>query len=137
MVNSVFKSFIFGFLVGVILVGIGWVFVGRNDIGQIRQDYNRVNGDFQGVQRNSNKLTADSSGFAGDIAIIAETSRSIENRSIRLDKGLTDIDGDIGLSVVKVDELEQYNIRLIRIGRNLGDISYDLRQLNKESRAQE
>jgi hypothetical protein len=133
----VFKAFIYGLLVGVILTGIGWFFIGRNNIGKIRTDFDRVSGDFEGVQRNSDQLTTDSDGFAGDITIITETSKRIESRSVRIDEGLTSIDGDIGLSIAKVDELEQHNKRLIHIGRDIGTISFDLKQLNKDSREKE
>lgn len=132
-VSSVLKTFFYGLLVGIILTGVGWYFVGRNDIGRISSDFERVDGDFQGVQRNSDQLTADSSGFAGDITIITETSRSIEGRSQRIDEGLTSIDGDIGLSITKVDELEQFNISLIRIGRDVGDVAFDLRRISEKS----
>lgn len=131
------KAFFYGLLVGIILTGSGWFFMGRNDIGRIRQDLDTVNGNFEGVQRDSDSLTADSDGFAGDITIITETSRSIEGRSKRIDEGITFIDGDLGLASSKVDELEQYNIKLIRIGRDVGDVAFDLRRLSEKSGAEE
>jgi len=133
----VFKAVIFSFLAGVLVTGLGWFFMGRSDIGQIRADFNGVNGDFQGVQRNSDQLRIDSDGFAGDITIITETSRRIADRSGTIDEGLTAVNGDVGLITAKVDELEQYNNRLIHIGRDVGDLAFDLRQLDKESGTEE
>jgi len=133
----VFKSFLFGLLAGVILTGLGWYFAGRNNLSEIRQDLNRVHGDFEGVQRNSNQLSINSDGFAGDITIITDTSRRIEDRSKRIAEGLSDADGDLGLSIDKVDKLEQFNKRLIRIGRDVGSLAYELRRISEESREKE
>ena len=132
-----FKSFLFGLLAGVILTGLGWYFAGRNNLSEIRQDLNRVHGDFEGVQRNSNQLSINSDGFAGDITIITDTSRRIEDRSKRIAEGLSDADGDLGLSIDKVDKLEQFNKRLIRIGRDVGSLAYELRRISEESREKE
>ncbi len=128
-----FKTFIFGLLAGIILTGACWFFIGRNDIGSIRQDFDRVNGDFEGVQRNSDTLRTDSDGFAADITGITDKSKLIADRSRRIDEGLTGVDGDVRLITIKVDELEQYNISFIRLGRDLGNITFELRQINKDS----
>lgn len=135
--NSVVKTFFYGLLVGIILTGTGWFVFGRNDISRIRQDYDRAYGDFQNVQRNSDSLTADSSGFAGDITVITETSKRIDDRAAKVEDGFTELNSGLGQSIDKVDELEQYNIKLIRVGRDIGDLAFDLRRIDKKSRETE
>lgn len=119
---------------GVALTGFGWFFMGRNDLAEVRADLNGVNRDFQEVQRISDQLRDQSNGFAGDIAVIEDTSRRIENRSNGIDERLYIAGGDLGIASVKVDELEQFNRELVWIGRDIGSLSFDLRQLSEESR---
>ncbi len=129
-----FKTFLYGFLIGIIITGLGWFSLGRNDLGQIRKDYNRTSGDLERVQRIVGKLSDNSNGFAGDIAGLTEKSRSIADRGGRLDEGLSGISSNVGVISGKVDNLEKWNRRTVVLSRDFGDQLYELRQINKESR---
>ena len=132
-----FKQMAYSFLVGVIVTGLLWGFAGRNDLGQIRGDYDRTSANLERVQRIVSELGTDSNGFASDITTINTTAKRIEDRSKRIDEGLTGVDGDFGFVVGQVDQLEIWNRRSIIIGRDFGDQLFYLRQLNKESREEE
>jgi len=131
------KTFFYGLLVGCIVAGVLWFSLGRNDLRQIRSDYERTAGDLQRVQRNISELSTNSDGFAGDITTIDTTSKRIADRSKRLDQGLTDFSGDFRDITTKVDQLEKWNRRSIVLNRDFGDKLYDFRQLNKEGREAE
>ncbi len=127
-----FKSFSYGLLVGIIISGILWSFAGRNDLRQIRSDYEGSAGNLQRVQRIVSELSADSDGFARDITTIDTTAKRIADRSGRIDEGLQGFNGDFGIVTGKVEQLEKWNRRSLVIGRDFGDKLFDLRQLNKE-----
>ena len=131
--NDMFKAFAIGFLVCGIGLGFLWWTVGRNDIGEIRANYDRSSADLERIQRNISELSDNSDGFARDITTINSTSKRIGVRSGRLEEGLLAIDGDFGLVITKVDELEKFNRRALVLNRDYGDFLFDLRQLNKES----
>ena len=132
-----FKAFGYGFLVGILLAGVGWYSFGRNDLREIRTDYDGTAGDLQRVQRIVSELGTDSDGFAGDITAINTTAQRIADRGRRIDEGLTGFNGDFGNVIIQVDQLEKWNRRTLVLGRDFGDQLFDLRQLNKEGRAEE
>jgi len=127
------KSFAYGILVGLVIGGILWFSFGRNDLRQIRKDYERASDNLERVQQTVSELSTNSDGFAGDITSIDGTAQRIEDRSKRLDKGLTGFEGGFRDITVKVDKLEKWNRRSVILGRDFGDKLFDLRQLNKAS----
>ena len=133
MVNSVFKSAFIGFLIGVAAVGTFWFFFGRSDIKRVRQDLNTVHESYESVQRISDQLSIDVAGLTRDIALINTTSGESWNRGIDISERLENINGDFGFVLVKVDELESINIGFIRLGRNFGDVAFDLRRLREKN----
>lgn len=135
--SKMFKSFAYGLLVGIIIAGVLWYSTGRNDLRQIRSDYEGAAGNLQRVQRIVSELGTDSDGFARDITSINTTSKRIADRSGRINEGLTGFDGDFGIVTGKVEQLEKWNRRSLILGRDFGDQLFYLRQLNKESRAEE
>lgn len=128
---------IFGFLVGLMLGGIGWFFIGRNDLGEIRRAYDTAYGDFQRVQRDISELGADSDGFAREISEISQSGRRITNRSESITNRVVGIDGEIRIIAGEVDQLEEWNRRSLQLSRDLGNVSFELRQLNKEGPGEE
>jgi hypothetical protein len=125
-----------GFLFGCIVCGVLWFTIGRPDIREIRQSYDRTHRDFEDVQRITDKLRVDSDGFAGDISTINITSKRIGDRSSEIGGRLTDIDGSIRFISGEVDKLEGWNKQSIQIGRDLSDVAFELRQINKKGRIQ-
>ena len=132
-----FKAFTIGFLVCGIGLGFLWWTMGRNDLGEIRANYNRSSADLERVQRAISELTTNSNGFARNITTINTTAKRIENRSGSIDEGLSDVTRNFGLITPRVDELEVWNRRTLILNRDYGDQLFDLRQLNKESRTEE
>lgn len=123
------QKFFIGFLLGAVVFGSVWFFTGRPDIKRVRIDFNRVNGNFEDLQRISDQVSVDASGLTGDITGINTESREANER---LDNiiGNNQINTDqIRLVSGKVDELEQINIKLIRLGRPLGDVAFDAREI--------
>lgn len=131
------KSFIFGFLIGVIVCGAGWFVIGRNDLREIRSDYNTASGDLERVQRDLSKLGTYSDGFARDIVEVTEGIKSSRERVGLSNERLIESNSIIGEQLIKVDQLEKWNRRSIVLGRDFGDQLFYLRQLNKESGIQE
>lgn len=132
--NEMFKAFMCGMLVGVIIVGGFWFFVGRNDLGEIRQTLNGVNGDFQRVQRTVGELGDNSNEFAGEISGISSQSGEIKDRSGQIAIELSGIDGEIRQIAGEVDNLEEWNRRSVILGRDIGDLAQEIRQFSEESR---
>lgn len=130
-------KYVYVFIAGIMLTGAAWYGLGRNNLSEVRQNLDRLHRDFEEVQRNSDSLRTDSGGFAGDIAVITETGRRIEDRAGRIEAGFTELDGGLGISIGKVDELSGFNRELIRIGRDIGDLAFDLRRISEESRKAE
>ena len=132
-----FKTVLITFLIAGIIYGASWALVGRNDLREIRTNYDRSDGTLQRVLDNNGELGNHVDGFATDITTINTTSRRIEDRSGSIDKGLSVIDGDIRGVAGEVDKLERWNRQALILTRDFGDGLYELRQLNKESRTQE
>ncbi len=131
------KTIITTFLVTCIICGATWALVGRNDLGEIRKDYDRADRTLQGVLGDSRELRTDSDGFARDITEITTTSRRITDRSGSINEGLSVLDGNFGGVIVEVDKLEDWNRQYLIGVRDFGDRLFELRQLNKESGVQE
>ncbi len=128
------KIFFYGFLIGCILVGIGWYAYGRPDIKQIRQDLNTSNGDFEIVQRDISELSIDSDGFTKDLLAITEGIKKSADRVGSSNERLSKSDGIIGEQLVKMDELGEWHRQSLILGRDLGDVAFDLRRLSEASR---
>jgi hypothetical protein len=128
-----FKTIIITVLVCGIIFGAAWYSIGRNDLGEIRKDYDRADRTLQRVLSNNSELGTHVDGFAGDITTINTTSRRIEDRSGSIDEGLSIIDGDIRGVTGEVGQLERWNRQALVITRDFGDQLYELRQINKES----
>ncbi len=120
-----------GFLAGCVVIGIIWFMYGRPDINRIDRAYNTVDRDFKTVQQSLSTVTTDSNGLTGDISEIAQTSKRIENRSGTVRDRLTEVDGSIRSVAGEVDKLEDWNRQIIIIGRELGEVSADLRKYNR------
>lgn len=128
-----FKTIIITFLVSGIIYGAAWALIGRNDLGEIRANYDRSDRTLQRVLSNNGELGTHVDGFATDITTINTTSKRIEDRSGSIDEGLSIIDGDIRGVAGEVDKLERWNRQALIITRDFGDGLYELKQLNKES----
>jgi hypothetical protein len=131
------KTIITTFLVAGIIYGAAWYSIGRNDLGEIRTNYDEFDRTLQGVLGDSRELRTDSDGFARDITEITTTSRRINKRSGTINEGFIILNGDFGGVLVKVDQLEGWNRQYLIGVRDFGDELYSLRQVNKESGAQE
>ncbi len=132
-----FKTVVITFLVSGIIFGAAWFSIGRNDLGEIRANYDRADGTLQRVLGYNSELGVDVDGFTRDITTINSTSRRIENRSGFIDEGLSVINGDIRGVIGEVDKLEKWNRQALVLTRDFGDRLYRLRQINKESGVQE
>lgn len=125
------KIFI-GFLFGVACMGAVWFFYGRPGIIGVRSDIDEVHRVYEQVQRTVDKVSIDASGLTGDIAGINTEAKTAYDRSLGISEGLTGNTGQIEFISGKVDELEQLNINLIRLGRNFGDLAFDLRRFSEK-----
>lgn len=125
------QSYFKGFLTGFLILGIIWFVYGRPDIKRIDKSFEQVNRDFKGVQQSLSTITTNSDGFTRDITEITKTSRRVENRSRTLEAGLTKTDGSVRFVIGEVDKLEGWNRQIIRLGRDLGEVSAELRRYNR------
>lgn len=145
-----FKVFVFGFLAGIILIGICWFVVGRIRLGEISSAVKRADGDYIRVERLISELGDNINGFADDIAIIRRESNESFNGigdsiirvgdiDIRIDNSLGElklIKDDIGYIVSRVDQLEEWNRASVTgIGR-LTTIAYEYRRLSEKSKTE-
>ncbi len=131
-----FKSFAYGILVGCIISGIFWYSTGRNDLKQIRADLDNTNGNFKTVQRSLGELSTNSDGFAGDLIAVTTGIKSSSERLRSGNERLSESDGLVGEQLIKMEQLADWHKQSLILGRDLGDVAYELRQLNKESRTE-
>ena len=120
-----------GFLIGLFVSGIVWGIMGRANIKGIDESFTTANRDFKAVQQSLNTVTTNSDGLTGNISEIATTSQRIENRSGTIGTRLSEVDGSIRSVALEVDKLEDWNRQIVIIGRDLGEVSFDLRELNR------
>ena len=132
-----FKTILITFLVAGIIYGAAWALIGRNDLGEIRKNYDKSDGTLQTVLGYNGELGDHIDGFARDITTITTTTKRAENRAGSIDQGLGSVIGDFTGVIGKVDSLERGIRQALVFTRDFGDELYDLRQLNKESGVQE
>ncbi len=127
------KSIFIGFIFGAICIGVLWFAVGRNNISEIRENFNRLNKDYKSIQSTIGELRNNSNGFAENISEINNGSKRITNRGTTLETRLTNVDGQIRTASGKVDKVEQWNSKLIKLNGELQTIAHNVRQLSKKS----
>jgi len=127
------KNFAYGFLTGCIIIGALWFTIGRINLPEIKQALNRVNGDYEVVQRDYDEVRIDADGFAGDISEVGGTARNINNRSRSIGERFAVVDGNIRHIAAEVDKVEEWNRQSIKINGRLGRISREFRDLSKKS----
>lgn len=135
--NDMLKTIGYTFFVCSLAYGLLWYSIGRNDINEIRSDFNRSYEDFQRVQRTVGELGDNSNGFAREISEISSGSRRAEVRSRTIIDRTGIIDGEVRFIAGEVDQLEEWNRQSLILGRDLGDVSYELRRLSEASRETE
>lgn len=132
-----FKSFFIGLLAGIIVTGLFWGFAGRNDLRQIRSDYEGAAGDLKQVQRNISQLRSDADGFTGDLVAVTAGIKSSSERIRFSNERLNRSDDIVREQLDKMEQLADWHKQALILGRDFGDKLYDLRQLNKEGREEE
>ncbi len=126
-----FKSAFIGFLLGVAAVGIFWFFFGRPDIKRVRTDLNTVNRVFEELQRTSDQVTTDASGLTGNIAAVNTEAKRAVTGIDGLIKNNNINTGQIEFISSGINTVEQVNIELIHLGRDVGNLAFDLRRLSE------
>jgi len=130
--NEMVKAIFYTFVVTVFCGSILWFYTGRITTGEIERDIVTVNGDLEEVQRNLSKLRTLSDGFAGDLLAVTEGVKGSRDRvgvaQERVDKSV----GVVGEQLIKMDELRQWHKASLILGRDLGDVSFNLRRLREE-----
>lgn len=128
-----FKAGAIGFIIGIIICAILWFSMGRNNLGEIKDNFNRLNKDYKTIQSAVNQLRTNSTGFAENISSINNGSKRIADRGTTLEKRLTVVDGQIRSASGKVDKVEQWNSKLIRLNGELQTVAHNVRELSKAS----
>jgi hypothetical protein len=143
----VFKAGIFGFLIGIIIVGVCWFVFGRIRLGEIFEAIERTDGDYIRVERLVSELGDNIDGLTDEITIIREESNKsydgIGNSIIRVGDTIFRVNNsigelrlikdDIGYIIIRVDQLEEWNRQSITGIRSLTDIAFEYRRLSEKS----
>lgn len=125
------QKFFIGLLLGLAIGGAYLVIFRGPEIKRVRQDLDRVNGSYEEVQFISDSLSVDVDGLTGDIAGVNTESGSSITRLDGIRQTASDNTESLRFVSSKVDELEGFNIEFIRLGRDIGDISFDIRRFSE------
>ena len=125
------QKFFIGLLLGLAIGGAYLLIFRGPEIKRVRADLDRVNGSYEEVQSISNILSTDVDGLTDDIAGINTESGETISRLDGIRQTASDNTDSLRLVSGKVDELEGFNIEFIRLGRNIGDISFDIRRFSE------
>ena len=125
------QKFFIGLLLGLAIGGAYLLIFRGPEIKRVRADLDRVNGSYEEVQSISNILSTDVDGLTDDIAGINTESGESISRLDGIRQTASDNTDSLRLVSGKVDELEGFNIEFIRLGRNIGDISFDIRRFSE------
>lgn len=142
-----FKTGLFGFLIGVLIIGALWFTLGRVKLGEVFEAIERADGDYLRVERLVSELRDNINGLTDEITIIREESNKsyngIGNSIIRVGDTVLRVDNSIGelrlikddvrYIIIRVDQLEEWNRQSVTSIRNLADIAFEYRRLSEKS----
>lgn len=139
-----FKSFIYGFLVGVLLTGIGWYFLGRNDIGEIRNALDGADRNLEGSELLVDQFGNDFDRYTRKISAATGQGEQLRDQIGELREefgGYLPEFGGIKSELVAisdgVDGVEKSVRRIVQVNRDFADILYEYRRLGETSGATE
>lgn len=132
-----FKGIVYGVLIGFILTGTGWYFIGQTNLDVIRRDTERISREYGEAQQTFSSIRNRSDGLTETAARIADSSGRIEDGSLSADSRVKEIETGLNTATGSVNRIELRHRETIRIIGSNRDLDYEFRRLIDERSGEE
>jgi len=131
----VFKTFLYGFLAGVIVTGIGWYSFGRINTSDLFRTIDRVDRDMEELEHSVSIFRGSLDRYAGKVAILNQESGglweqadSLRERSSEHVREYEAIQSELQFFGDGIASVEESVRRSVAISRDFADLLYEYRR---------
>ena len=138
------KTAIYSFLLGVVITGACWFFVGRSELSDIRESVKRVDVDLERTEQLVSEFQHDLGRYSEGISNNTGTSVELRGGLSDLRGRFTEFPGEVrairnGVDGVSngITDVEGSVLKIVRLSGEFADILYEYRRLGEQSRPEE